>query len=242
MVLLCISPTHWEYHRSGDMNQMPRIGLVVNILIATIVLTLLAAPAGAGITVKNNIADWLALTSGVLTINFEDLAPNYAPYNVDYSSAEGLTMGGVNFIGVTGDANYNLKVWDQAAGNWGSGDYLVGGWGPGYIQATLPGEGSMSIAMDLMTNIAGRNVTVTLYNGDTELYSGAISTSGLPNRTFVGFLSSDTPITSARFSAAGTFAEIDNFSISETPEPDSILFGLTGLAGLWLARRLRRPC
>ncbi|RPI17644.1 MAG: hypothetical protein EHM65_02900 [Acidobacteriales bacterium] len=220
---------------------MPRIGLVVNILIATIVLTLLAAPAGAEITVKNNQADWLALTSGVLTIDFEDLAPNYAPFYIDYSSAEGVTLGGVNFMGVTGDASNYLRVVDPAlGGNWNSGDFLMGGWEPGYIQATLPGEGSMAIAMDLMTNAAGRNVTVTLYNGNTELYSGAIATSALPTRTFVGFLSSDMPITSARFSAAGTFAEIDNFSISETPEPDSILFGLTGLAGLWLARRLRR--
>jgi len=225
------------------MNQMPRIGLVVNILIATIVLTLLAAPAGAEITVKNNQADWLALTSGVLTIDFEDLAPNYAPYLIDYSNAEGVTLSGVNFIGVTGDPGYYLKVFDPAlGGNWNSGDFLAGGWGPGYIQATLPGDGSMAIAMDLMTNAAGRNVTVTLFNGGTELYSGLIPTSALPTRTFVGFLSSDMPITSARFSAAGTFAEIDNFSISETPEPDSILFGLTGLAGLWLARRLRRPC
>ncbi len=54
MVLLCISSTLGNSTGSGEMNQMPRIGLVVNILIATIVLTLLAAPAGASITVKNN--------------------------------------------------------------------------------------------------------------------------------------------------------------------------------------------
>jgi hypothetical protein len=46
--------------------------------------------------------------------------------------------------------------------------------------------------------------------------------------------------------ATGDFTGMDNFSFgsygeaASTPEPDTIILGALGLAGLWFARRLRR--
>jgi hypothetical protein len=119
---------------------------------------------------------------------------------------------------------------------------LAGGWGPGYLMVTLP-AGITALGADVMTISAlPQNVTVTLGTGE----SYTIPTLANPTRAFIGFTSTD-PITTIRFSGSGAYAALDNFSYGsmpaeETPEPDTLIFGATGLAGLWLARRLRRFC
>ena len=58
----------------------------------------------------------------------------------------------------------------------------------------------------------------------------------------------DVAITDIKFSATNTFTMIDNFSYAsipgaeETPEPIGLVLGATGLAAIWLARRMRRFC
>ena len=210
-------------------------------LIAIIALALLAVPAGATVVVKNTRADWEALTSGIFTIDFEGLATPSVPGN--YSTAGGLTLNGVNFVGDNLDGSYYLQAYDSATGgsyNWGSGDYLLGsGWWTNYIQATLPAGGVTAVAADLMTVLSGHDVAVSLSTGDTY----TVNTFANPTHAFIGF-TSDVPITWVRFSAAGSYTAMDNFSFGSmaTPEPDALILAATGLAGLWLARRLRRFC
>lgn len=206
-------------------------------LIAVIVLAFLAVPASATLLVQNTRAEWLALTSGVFTIDFNGLAPN-----TTYYTADGLTLGGIKFVGDQLDGTYFLEAHDSAQGpsyNWGSGAYIVGsGWWTKYIQASLPANVT-AVAADVMTNSAGHDVTVTLSTGGPY----TVSTFANPTHAFIGF-TSDTPIDWIRFSAAGSYTVIDNFSFGSvaTPELDTRVLAGFGLAGLWLARRLRRFC
>jgi hypothetical protein len=209
-------------------------------LIATIVLALLAVPASATVLVQNTQAEWLALTSNVFTIDFEGLAT--PSVNPTYNTAAGLTLNGVTFVGDQLDGTYYLQAFDSAMGgayNWASGDYILGsGWGVKYIQITLPAN-VMGVAADVMTNASGHDVTVTLPTGGPY----TVHTFANPTHAFIGF-TSDTPIDWIRFSASGAYTVIDNFSFDAltTPEPDTLILAGLGLAGLWLAKRLRRFC
>ncbi len=210
-------------------------------LIAIIALALLAVPAGATVTVQNTNADWQALTTGFFTtlVDFDGLAIKVNP---TYNTADGLTLSGIKFVGDNLDGTYYLLAYDSPRGatyNWGSGDYIVGsGWGTKYIQATLP-AGITALGVDVMTSPSGHAVTVSLSTGE----SYTVSTSANPNRTFLGFVS-DTPVEWVRFSAAGSYTVIDNFTTAfvSTPEPDALFLAGAGLIGLWVARRLRRHC
>jgi hypothetical protein len=209
-------------------------------LIAVIVLAFLAAPASATVLVQNTRAEWQALTSSVFTIDFEGLATTSV--NPTYNTADGLTLGGIKFVGDNLDGTYYLQAFDSAMGgsyNWASGDYILGsGWGVKYIQVSLPANVT-GAAADVMTNSAGHDVTVTLSTGGPY----TVSTFANPTHAFIGF-TSDTPIDWIRFSAAGSYTVIDNFSFGSvaTPELDTRVLAGFGLAGLWLARRLRRFC
>jgi len=211
-------------------------------LIAIIALALLTVPAGATVTVQNTRADWEALTTGFFEtlVDFNGLAPAYSPYSTDYSTAAGLTINEVTFVGFTGEAGvYGMRVRNPAGspGNWNSGDYLDVGYAPGYLLATRP-LGITAVGVDLMSNSPGKAVTVTLSTG--ESYS--VPTYALPTRAFIGFVT-DTPIASIRFSVSSGYAEIDNFSYAtSTPEPDALVLAGAGLIGLIIARRLRRRC
>jgi hypothetical protein len=212
-------------------------------LIAIIALALLAVPARATVTVQNTSADWNALTTGFFTtlVDFEGLATSSV--NPTYNTADGLTLGGVKFVGDNLDGTYYLQAFDSAKGgtfNWASGDYILGsGWGTKYIQVTLP-AGITAVSTDVMnSNGVPQLVTVTL----STLESYTVSTFANPTRGFTGFIS-DTPIEWVRFSAASSYTVIDNFTygFESTPEPDALFLAGTGLIGLWFARRLRRRC
>jgi hypothetical protein len=216
-------------------------------LIAIIALALLAVPAGATVTVQNTKADWQALTTGYFTtlVDFNGLAAGSPDYFTNYSTAAGLTLDDVTLVGFTSTVGaYNLKVQspDGASANkWGSGDYLVGGYSPSYVLATLP-LGTTAVGVDLGSNTRGKTVTVILSTADGS-YTYSVGTSTSQILTFRGFVS-DTPITSISFSAPSGFAEIDNFNYGFvcTPEPDGLFMAGAGLIGLWFARRLRRRC
>jgi len=42
----------------------------------------------------------------------------------------------------------------------------AGGYSPGYLLVTLPGSGSTAVSFNLMSYTAGKNVLVTLANGE----------------------------------------------------------------------------
>jgi hypothetical protein len=158
-----------------------------------------------------------------------------------------LTINGVSIVGYTGEpAVYNMSAWNPAGGmgSWGSGDYLRGGYSPGYLLVTLPGSGSTAVSFNLMSYTVGKNVLVTLASG--ESYS--VPTYASPTMAFFGFVS-DTAITSVRLSTTAGYTELDNLSYSgadplppveEVPEAQTFFLGGSGIALIWLARRLRR--
>ena len=209
-----------------------------------IALTLLAVPAGASPTVYPSKTDWTAAVTNIITAPFNDQAgPTEYTY---YSTAAGLTVGEVNFVGFTGTpGTYHLKVYNPAyspAWERGSGPSLGGGWSPINLVATLPAGGVYALGVDIATEMKGRSVLITLSSGDT--YTIASPTDS--TMKFWG-ITSDVAITDIRFGGTNTFTMIDNFSYAsipgeETPEPIGLVLGATGLAAIWLARRMRRFC
>jgi hypothetical protein len=215
------------------------------LLIALIVTTSMAVPAGASALLFTDRATWEAATTGIFTLDFEGTARPGAPVNY---SAAGYTAGGVQIIGLTPPDSYYL--YDSADHDWGSGDLLLGpysGWGGGYIQANFTAGGVTSVGSDIMTHTPeAASFVISLSTGETF----TVATSSKPSRAFVGF-TSDVPITSIQFTPSSGWPMIDNFSYGlssgppdpppgETPEADTIIFGGTGLLGLWLARRMRK--
>ena len=204
--------------------------------IATIVLTLLAVPAGATLTYYSSQAAWLAATSNVFSINFDDPAvTTFADY-----TATGLKISDVTFTGQD-----QLRVYDADWAGSGhsvpaawTGDYLMGsGWGK-YVQASLP-TGVYAVAVEIFTIPFGYQMNFSFSTGESY---GPVST--LPNdKKFVGFVS-DQPLEWVRLSAVTGYTALDNFSYSQmeaTPESSSLLLAGLGLASLLVARRLRRP-
>jgi hypothetical protein len=224
---------------------MYRNSLKVTLPIATIALTLLAVPAGATPVLYTTSADWTAAVTNVITVPFTAQAGSsaYTPY----STSAGLTVGDVNFVGFTGTpGDYNLTVYNPAYGptlDRGSGPSLAGGWSPGSLLATLPSGGVYALAVDISSALQGHNVLITLSSGDTY----TITTPSNSTMSFFGF-TSDVAITNIAFSATNTVSMIDNFSYAsipaqeETPEPVGLVLGATGLAGILLAKRMRRFC
>jgi hypothetical protein len=219
---------------------MPHTRSLLARLVAVTILAFLAVPASATVLVQNTRAEWEAQALDIFTIDFEGLATPSSPGN--YSTSAGLTLTGVTFVGDNLDGTYFLRTYDSATGgtyNWASGDYILGsGWGVKYITVSLPSN-VMAVAADVMTNAPGNNVTVTLSVGGSHV----VHTFANPTHAFIGF-TSDIPIEWIRFSAANSYTVIDNFSFGTlaTPELDTRVLAGFGLAGLWLARRLRRYC
>jgi hypothetical protein len=228
---------------------MPRTTSVLVTVIAVIALTLLAAPAGATITTYTNSIAWSGATTNIFTIDFNGYASAVSPYFTDYSTSEGLTINGVKIVGYTATTGvYNMSAVNPNAylSDWGSGDYMRGGWSPGYLLVTLPGSGSTAVSFNLMSYPGGKSVLVTLASG--EFYT--IPTFAKPALAFFGFVS-DTPITSVRLSTTNGSTGLDNLAYStsdtppppgEAPETQTLFLGGSGIAVLWLARRMRRYC
>jgi hypothetical protein len=204
------------------------------VLIVPIALMLLAAPAGATLiqTYPDRTA-WTAAAGGVMTADFNSLAPG------DYSAGVTQeTVGFTNFNGAGAPVALTVLAPGGAPGNWNSGNYVRGGYSPGYILATLPGIGATAIGFDLATQNSGQVVQVTFSTGEVV----NVGTFTAPTLAFYGVVS-DTPITSVRFAAlTNSYTLLDNFSYSlaaETPESGTVLLGGIGLAVLVLCRRWR---
>lgn len=213
--------------------------------IVMIALTLLAAPAGATPVVSPSKTDWTAAVTNIITVPFTAQAGSteYTSYN----TAAGLTVGAVNFVGFTGTpGEYSLKVYNSVLSpTWerGSGPSLGGGWSPNNLVATLPAGGVYALAVDIATEIKGHSVLITLSSGGAD-DTYTITTPTNSSMMWWG-VTSDIAITDIKFSGTGTFTMIDNFSYGdipgeEIPEPIGLVLGATGLAAIWLARRIRR--
>jgi hypothetical protein len=210
-----------------------------------IALTLLAAPAGASPTVYTSKTDWTGAVTNIITAPFtaEAGTTSFTAYN----TSAGLTVGEVNFVGYTSESGiYNLKVYNPAYDSSlqrGSGPSLGGGgWTPNYLVVTLPIGGVYAVAVDISAETKGKDVLITLSGGQTY----TITTPTSSTMAFWGIVS-DAAITEIKFSGTNTVAMIDNFSYAsipgeETPEPIGLVLGATGLAAIWLARRMRRFC
>jgi hypothetical protein len=223
---------------------MPHNTFKIALPIVMIALTLLAAPAGASPVVYISSTGWTAAVTNVITAPFTAQAGS-APY-AEYNTSAGLTVGETNFVGFTGEIGvYNLKVYNPAyipSMDRGSGPSLGGGWSPNNLMATLPAGGVYALAVNIATEVQGRSVLITLSSGETYTITSPTNSTMM----FWG-ITSDVAITNIKFAATGTFTMIDNFSYAdipgeETPEPIGLVLGATGLAAIWLARRMRRFC
>jgi PKD repeat protein len=174
-----------------------------------------AALSPAPIIMYTNKAAWQAASpSSLTTLNFEGVAP--AGGQANYSTAAGLTLSDVRFLGNSCCPSYFLNVYSNALTppsdpfNWGTGDVLIG---IAFIQATLP-SGIKSVGMD-----AG--ITFTRVTGTPSPLVFVVSTTATsqtftipapltPPLTFVGFTCDD-PITNIVFSGS-SLKVLDNFS------------------------------
>ncbi len=214
-------------------------------LIALITSMLLAVPAGATMNYFNNQTDWLAATSNVFTIDFNDVSVNNPPGYVDYSAT------GVQLLDVTFTANPasdgGIQVGDMASGcisqGFGAGNYFLCGntWGSKYFEAGLPAAVT-AVAMNLQPAPYANSITLTFSSGDSQV----IPALGSQTPVFAGFVFTQ-PITSLTFESGGAnFIGVDNFQynqLEETPEAGTALLGGLGIVSLVMARRMRlRRC
>jgi hypothetical protein len=182
-----------------------------------VVLGWLRLPATTTTKTFTDRSSFLAVTSGLTTIDFEGLAPFNGGTN--YSSALGLTLFGVTFVGYNGLlSGYELEVVNWQSGsvyNWNSGGVLLGPANNGpiatsYIFVTLP-TGTTAVGMDV-ASVYTTQVSVALATGETITVPTA-----RPQLKFAGFTSS-TPITSLKIYGSGT-------TFFDPPVVDNFAFG-----------------
>lgn len=191
---------------------------------------------------------WLSNSSGVTNIDFQSqsLPGTFA----GYSTASGLTVSGVSFVGVE-PPGYSLAVAPSEGYFWSG--HLAYLWGPEvnhsgpstqFIDVTLPGN-ITSVGMDLFSIYPG-TMTVLLSSGDqTSLSLGGLGYSG-----FLGFTTT-APISSLRvyYNYTETFVStgnLDNFAFgtASAPEPSSFALFLASSVVVLSFRRIlasRRP-
>jgi hypothetical protein len=207
------------------------------------------------ITTYTNSATWQAATSaGYQTVTFQGLTP--AGTATTYSSASGVTVDGVDFIGYTSAGLSDIQVVDTSSFsyyNWGTGDALIqtlsrpnAGSTLPYVNIVLPANVT-SLSLDLFTTspqalsytvtVAGNQYTVPTFSQPTLAFWGITST---------------TPISSIQFTLAGTTYNggsnelLDNFSfgaldMATAPEAGTYLLIGSGLIGFVALRKRLAP-
>ena len=187
-----------------------------------------AVPALATSTIYMDQSAFLsALQSPVNPITFDDLDPVAGTW-LEYSTAAGLTVGGVQFIG------YNVTAFDEFlfhptatdhVYNYNSNTVLTdANYWPGtknYFQVVLPAN-ITAVGLDVMTTGLGKaggdlhNVQIGLANG--EKFS--VTTADNPIRTFWG-VTTDSAIASITLEAPDSRVIIDNvYAGSAKPKTD----------------------
>jgi hypothetical protein len=221
--------------------------LPVLALIAMIALLLLAVPAGATISYYASQSEWAAATSGVFTINFDDVINPNPPGFVDYSFS-GLKLHDVTFTDTAHDEGQLIVATGYGADSFGfsfAGNYLRGNtWGDKSIIVTLPGN-VYALSMVVLTGGIGGPIqagTVTFSFPAAESFPISIGADATPD--FIGFIS-DQPIGSLTIGSTENATALDNFSFGQTtvdpaPEANTLLLGGIGMALLLVVRRLRR--
>jgi len=209
--------------------------------ILILVFLFLPLTAKSGVIEFTDRAAWLAAAGAVTNIDFEGSAPPGG----STAFTGPVTFSGVQFsapfIGGGGIAELAVSAGLDYVNAWGSGDKLQAGLGVEF-DISLP-AGVEAVGSDIMitsTFIFGTNgsYTATLSTGDqfTNIFS-----SGPPNRSFVGFVST-TPISSITLVSSPSLAMIDNFAFTAVtvPEPGSLALFVAGIITLLLvARRYR---
>ena len=173
-----------------------------------------------------------AATGSPTLIDFGGIAP--AGGAVSYFTPSGVTLSGVQFVGVDASGSYGKQLYIESASipnpgrNWGTGDNLVGdrfgaaqvsGIPHGYIEANLP-AGTYSVGTDFMLVHANgsRPSEQVLFDVWTGLTDTQFTLSSVANGVaFAGFVS-DTPITKIQYRTLGVggdnspYGALDNFA------------------------------
>lgn len=211
----------------------------VIVVIATIALLLLAAPAEATMQSYTNQSEWAAATSGVFTIDFNDVSVGANGFS-DYSLT-GLQIHEVDFT-ANPNSEEGLVVYTQASAHTYrasySGGFLVGNtWQTKTFTADLPASVN-ALAMLVLTEAPGGTIVFNFTPNDS--YTMVTNSDTTPD--FIGFVF-DQPVESVTFDSANrNFVGIDDFAygtVTETPEAGSIWLAGFGLLALLAARRLR---
>jgi PEP-CTERM motif len=225
-------------------------------------VALVLAPAYCTtITTYGDAASWqAATTAGYQTVTFEGLtAPGTDTY---FTGPTGVTVSGVEFIGVTSSGGSSVQVIDTSAFPWyndGSGDALLQDTDRANSSSPIP---YINIVLPANITALGMN----LFSTSPQALSYSITVDGIPytvptfNQPTLAFwgITSDTPLSSLQLALQGTTYNssshelIDNFSFgtavdggsedpSPTPEAGTYLLIGSGLIGLVAIRKRLKP-
>lgn len=208
------------------MKQFRCLSFIPVLLAVACILT----PAySATITTYSTLADWQAIVSDSQLIDFEGLAP--AGGNTGYPS--GLTVNGVEFIGLSGTT---FGVWDtnnNSAFNFGSNEAAYAFATSPDVQITLP-AGVTAFGIDLFSAVAPVTYKVSFLGNQYT-----VPTYSKPTRAFFG-AKSDTAISTVELTLQGSnpnyYSFFDNFRF-DVPEANTYLLIGSGLVGLALLKR-----
>lgn len=230
-------------------------------LLIVMVLTLSARTSvHAQATYFSSLSAFNAATTGRTTLDFTSYTVPGLGQATSYSTAAGLTIDGINFVGNVTGGGYNLYVVNP------TNYFIYSGWngnptvlqGPtgtgtpssaqGVLDITLP-AGTTAVGTNLYTvengaEVYGESVHILLSTGDSFTVP-TFQKSDVPDLAFAGFTST-VPITSMQISMPNSgYPELSGFvfgqrlETSNVPEPSGLtaLFGgLLGISGLWVRR------
>jgi len=175
-------------------------------------------------TIYADWASWQGAVSTYTTVDFEGITDDFA----SYSTSAGLTIGDIQFVGISDNGGYALWVVDSTAypdHDFGTGDVLKGpAFVSGYsaiLRILLPAT-TTALAFDLGTYITPSSVyTISL---DTGEQFPNISVGARPNTTFFG-VTSTVP-----------FTQVDvlmttGVNWESQPILDNVAYGLAGGGG-----------
>lgn len=183
------------------------------------------------VTQYSDRASFTAASSGLTTLDF-GVANTSGGTLTGYSTAAGLTLDGVSFVGTENSGEYSLAVVAPAfypcyAGFTGNPTGILAGGNDAEnaptTTVTLP-PGTTAVGVDLFTIALGDStgntvnpVDVTLYSGSLSLGTFRVATYEKPALAFAGFVSAS-PITTMTVQAENAgLADLSAFAFGATP-------------------------